>query len=236
MEPPLATFQAGRQAHVPLLAGWNSEEQNGRSVLGRDAAATPENLAAAVNRLYSDQGAKVLKEYASTDNETASQAATDLASDRFIAYGTWKWIDLAAKTGGKPVYRYYYAWPRPAMTAQMGNATAGLAGGVVRGDAPAATRPVPKGAVHSAEIEYALRNLSTNKVYGWTPDDYKVSALMEEYFANFIKTGNPNGANLPVWPKAIGGDTTQFMRIDVDTHAETEGHRGRYLVLDSLDR
>lgn len=241
VEPPLATFQAGKQAHVPLLAGWNSEEQNGRSVLGRDTEATPENLAAAVNRLYSDHGAEVLKEYASTDNETAGQAATDLAGDRFIGYGTWKWIDLAAKTGGKPVYRYYYARPRPAMTAQMGNATAGLAGGVVRGDAaagttPAATRPVPKGAVHSAEIEYALGNLSTNKVYGWTPDDYKVSALMEQYFANFIKMGNPNGANLPAWPKAIGGDTTQFMRIDVNTHAETEEHRGRYLVLDSLNR
>jgi para-nitrobenzyl esterase len=236
LESPLTTFAAGKQAHVPLLAGWNSEEQNGRSVLGREAA-TPENLAAAVNRLYPEHGAEVMKEYAATTIEAASQAATDLASDRFIGYGTWKWIDLAAKTGGKPVYRYYYARPRPAMTPQMGNATAGLAGGVVRAEGPAATpRPVPKGAVHSAEIEYALGNLATNKVYAWTPDDYKVSALMQQYFANFIKTGNPNGANLPEWPKAIGGDTTQFMRIDVDAHAETEEHRGRYLVLDSLTR
>ncbi len=235
-ESPLTTFTAGKQAHVPLLAGWNSEEQNGRSVLGREPA-TPENLAAAVNRLYTAHGAEVLKEYAATNDEAAIQAATDLASDRFIAYGTWKWIDLAAKTGGKPVYRYYYARPRPAMTPQMGNATAGLAGGVVRGAGPAATpRPAPKGAVHSAEIEYALGNLATNKVYAWTPDDYKVSALMEQYFANFIKTGNPNGADLPAWPKAIGGDTTQFMRIDLNTHAETEEHRGRYLVLDSLTR
>ncbi len=235
VESPLKTFTAGRQACVPLLAGWNSEEQNGRSVLGREAAATPENLAAAVNRLYGEHGAEVLKEYASTTNEEAVQAATDLASDRFIGYGTWKWIDLAAKTGGKPVYRYYYARARPAMTPQMGNAIAGLAGGVVRTDGPTATpRPVPKGAVHSAEIEYALGNLATNKVYSWTPDDYKVSTLMEQYFANFIKTGNPNGANLPVWPKVNGGDTSQFMRIDVDAQAQTEAHRGRYLVLDSM--
>jgi len=242
VEPPLATFAAGRQAHVPLLAGWNSEEQNGRAVLGRDTAGTAgnkDNFAAAVNRLYGEHGAEVLKEYAASTDEEASQAATDLASDRFIAYGTWKWIDLAAKTGGKPVYRYYYARPRPAMTPQMGNATAGLAGGVVRTDghplpATAAARPVPKGAVHSAEIEYALGNLGTNKVYAWTPEDYKVSALMEEYFANFIKTGNPNGANLPVWPKAVGGSASQFMRIDVEARAESEQHRGRYLALDSV--
>lgn len=234
-EPPRQIFEGGKQAHVPLLAGWNSEEQGSRSVLGREGAATPENLAAAVNRLYGEHGAKVLKEYRATTDEEAVQAATDLASDRFIAYGTWKWIDLAAKTGGEPVYRYYYARPRPAMNPQMGNATAGLAGGVVRAaGAPATLRPVPKGAVHSAEIEYALGNLATNKVYAWSADDYKVSTLMEQYFANFIKNGDPNGAGLPVWPKVTAGDTSQYMRIDVETRAETEAHRNRYVVLDSL--
>jgi para-nitrobenzyl esterase len=236
-ESPVAIFKAGKQAHVPLLAGWNSEEQGARSVLQREAA-TPANLAAAITRLYSENAEKVAKEYAASTDEEATEVATNLASDRFIAFGTWKWIDLAAKTGGKPVYRYYYARPRPAMTPQMGNATAGLAGGVVRGDgsAPATPRPAPKGAVHSAEIEYALGNLAANKVYSWTPDDFKVSTLMEQYFANFVKTGDPNGAGLPVWPKVVGGDTSQFMRIDVETHSETEQHRGRYLVLDSLSR
>ena len=27
------------------------------------------------------------------------QSATDLASDRFIAYSTWKWFDLHTRTG-----------------------------------------------------------------------------------------------------------------------------------------
>src|SRR5580692_807685 len=35
-QAPAAIFAAGKQADVPLLAGWNSEEQNGRSVLGRE--------------------------------------------------------------------------------------------------------------------------------------------------------------------------------------------------------
>ena len=59
----------------------------------------------------------------------------------------------------------------------------------------------PGGAVHSAEIEYALGNLATNLVYAWTPDDYKVSGIMEGYFANFVKTGNPNGPGLPPGPR-----------------------------------
>ena len=230
---PATIFAAGKQAHVPLLAGWNSEEGNARAVLGQDDP-TPENLDKAIHRLYGEHGAEVAKEYTAANNEDARELATELASARFIAYSTWKWIDLAGKTGGKPVYRYFYSRPRPAMTPQMGNVTAGLAGGVVKAEGPApAARPIPKGAVHSAEIEYALGNLGGNKVYSWSADDYKVSSAMEQYFANFIKTGNPNGAGLSKWPAANSGDV-QFMQIDVNTRAETAQHEGRYRLLDKL--
>jgi para-nitrobenzyl esterase len=231
---PIAIFTAGEQAHVLLLAGWNSEEANARAVLGQDAP-TPENLEKAIHRLYGDHGSDVSKEYAAANNEDARQFATELASDRFIAYSTWKWIDLAGKTGGKPVFRYYYSRPRPVMKASLGNVTAGLAGGVMKADGPAATPPPrPRGAVHSAEIEYALGNLDGNKVYEWSPDDRKVSSVMEEYFANFIKTGDPNDSSLPKWPAANSGDSVQFLRIDVDTHVEIDRHEGRYRLLDRL--
>lgn len=31
--------------------------------------------------------------------------------------------------------------------------------------------------------------------------DYKLSMVMSDYWANFAKYGNPNGINLPNWPK-----------------------------------
>ncbi len=233
-ESPTALFQAGKQAHVPLLAGWNSEEQGARSVLGREQP-TPEAWSQAINRLYPGHADEILREYSATTPDEIRKAATDLASDRFIAFSTWKWIDLAGQTGGKPVYRYYYSRPRPRMNAAMGNVTAGLAGGIVRNTGTAAAPPPPPtGAVHSAEIEYALGNLALNKVYDWTPDDFKVSGVMENYFANFIKTGNPNGTGLPAWPAANSSPNGQFMHIDVETRPETEQHRGRYLLLDRL--
>ncbi len=174
---PDAIFAAGEQAHVPLLVGWNSEESNARSVLGRDPA-TPENLSKAIAKLYSGHAEEAQKAYAAHTDEEALQVATELASDRFIAYSTWKWFSLQNKTGGKPVYRYYYAHPRPAMNASMGNAVAGLAGGVITGrEAAANPRPPARGAVHSAEIEYAMGNLATNKVYAWTPDDFSISEV-----------------------------------------------------------
>jgi para-nitrobenzyl esterase len=92
-------------------------------------------------------------------------------------------------------------------------------------------RPPARGAVHSAEIEYAMGNLDGNKVYAWTPDDYKVSKLMQEYFANFIKTGNPNGKGLPNWPKF---SDNQRLIIDVNTRAEADKVRARYEFLDQL--
>jgi para-nitrobenzyl esterase len=94
--------------------------------------------------------------------------------------------------------------------------------------------PPARGAVHSAEIEYALGNLASNRVYAWTPDDYKVSEVMQGYFANFIKKGDPNGPGLPKWPAVKGGGAVQFMRLDVDSRVEDDKHRARYLFLDQF--
>jgi para-nitrobenzyl esterase len=79
-----------------------------------------------------------------------------------------------------------------------------------------------------------MGNLSTNKVYAWTPEDYAVSKTMEEYFANFIKTGNPNGAGLLEWPAYKAGNNFQRMRLDVNPRVEAEPHRDRFLALDAL--
>ena len=76
-----------------------------------------------------------------------------------------------------------------------------------------------------------MGNLAGNKVYAWTPDDYKVSKVMLEYFANFVKTGDPNGKGLPKWPK-VGPNDADVMIIDVNTRAEKEKNRSRYLFLD----
>lgn len=234
--PPRQIYAEGKQAHVPLLAGWNSQEGPAERILGK-AEPTPENYASAVRKLYPDHAEEALKVYGAATREQVLENATALSGDRFIGYSTWVWSNLCEKTGGKPVFRYYYSRPRPAMRPEMGNAVAGLAGGVIRSPGAGATpAPPARGAVHSAEIEYALGNLATNRVYAWTEDDYKVSRTMEEYFANFIKTGNPNGSNLPKWPAANSDKSVPVMHIDVESRAEPEKHRERFEFLDKLSR
>jgi len=232
---PADILEAGEQAHVPLLAGWNSTEVPYQMITYGDAP-TPENYVKKIKTFYPNNTDEILKLYPGSTQDEVIKSATELGSARFITYGTWKWEELSAKTGGQPVYSYIFSRPRPAMVASMGNARAGLAGGVVKGganDAPSKMPPPYPGAVHSAEIEYALGNLGGNKVYNWGPDDYKVSATMEAYFANFIKTGNPNGKGLPQWP-ANKGSITQYININVNTVAQPADDRPRYLLLDQI--
>ena len=211
---PFKIYEAGEQAQVPLLVGWNSEEMNYHFLLGAKEP-TPANFESVVHKLYGDHAGQILKYYPATTKEEAKQSAIALASDRFIAFSTWKWSYMQSKTAGNnPVYRYYYSHPRPAPKS---------------GDQPA-----PEGAVHSSEIEYAMGNLPTNNVYDWSPDDYKVSHIMQDFFANFVKTGNPNGLGVPHWKPLSEGEKPQFMHIDVNTRLESFTHRDRYLFLDKI--
>ncbi|MCB0080211.1 MAG: carboxylesterase family protein, partial [Caldilineaceae bacterium] len=228
-QSPTAMLAAGEQAHVPLLVGWNSEEMNYRALLGEHAP-TPENYTAVVRELYGEQTEEVLDLYPGATAEEVERSATELAGDRFLVYSTWQWAE-AQRHAGCPVYRYYYAHPRPPMAPEMGNAVAGLAGGVIRdpdADAASVAMPPAKGAVHSADIEYAMGNLATNLVYVWTAEDEQISELMQGYYANFVKTGNPNGPGLPAWPRADEGPEMHYMVWDVEPRVEVDQHRARY--------
>jgi para-nitrobenzyl esterase len=221
---------AGEQAKVPLLAGSNTEEQGARAVLA-GGEPTPETLAAAIQKSYGDQAEPVLKAYAATTTDEVFEAAMHLASARFISYGTWKWTELHMQTSGRPVYRYLYAKVRPAYLGMPGQPPpAAPAPG--RGGAP--RPPAPRGAAHSAEIQYAMGNLDLDRRYAWEPADHDVSKTMQAYFVNFIKTGKPDGPGLPPWPAYRPDTNYQRMRIDVQSQAEPEPHRDRYLALDAV--
>jgi para-nitrobenzyl esterase len=125
-------------------------------------------------------------------------------------------MDLQRRTGHAPVYYYYFAQARPAKR----DGSAGP----------------DRGAVHSGEIEYALGNLSSNDVYAWTAADHHVSATMEGYWANFIRTGSPNGPGLPRWPVVAPKDGGLLRQvIGTHTHTRVDRNAARYGFLQRIE-
>ncbi len=222
-------FEAKQQAQVPLLLGWNSAEIPGGAFL--QGPANAENFVNRVKKEYPSNHEEVLKLYpvGNTDRDV-EVSATALASDRFIAYSTWKWFDLHRNNSTQPVYRYLYSKLRPELVDK--SLASGLAGGTVKKDANTPA-PKPVGAPHACEIEYCMGNLPLVKDYAWTPDDYKVSETMFNFFANFIKTGNPNSDKLPSWSAAKAGDKMPaVMIIDTESKEVKAENDARYEFLD----
>jgi para-nitrobenzyl esterase len=73
------------------------------------------------------------------------------------------------------------------------------------------------GAVHSADLPYVFGfypktgNISGN--FGDT--DYQLADLIQTYWTNFARTGNPNGGTLPNWPEF--GSAQNFIRFTQDS-------------------
>jgi len=222
-------FNAGEQAQVPLLLGWNSAEIPGYAFT--QGPYTEETYINKVKEAYPSDFEEVLKLYPHGSAKEIELSATDFASDRFISYSTWKWFDLHRKNSTQPVYRYLFSKIRPPLVDK--SLEAGLAGGTVAKDSNSPEMPGPVGASHASEIEYCLGNLYLSTEYAWAKEDYLVSETMLEYFANFVKTGNPNVATLPQWPPAEANDPTPpVMIIDLDSKAVDAKQDARYLFLD----
>ena len=216
-------FEKNEQAQVPLLAGWNSLEGHPMQAL-QGQAPTVQNFKNALKTQFGDMTDEIFDAYGiTTDEDVLSQKGLDLASDLFTGFPTWKVCDYHAKSG-LPVYRYHYMHPRPQVSAKMGDKTGALAGGVrektEEEKKAAAQQPaIAPGAVHSADIEYAMGTLDTNEYYDWQQEDYDISKLFLSYYANFCKTGNPNGEGLPQWTAITKDnlDAAPVMKIDVES-------------------
>ena len=217
-----AVFEKGEQAQVPLLAGWNSLEGTPMQML-RDQAPTLQNYKNAMKAQFGDATDEIFNAYGIVaDEDVVSQKGFDLASDLFTGFPTWKVCDYHVKTTSQPVYRYHYMHPRPQVSAKMGDMTGGLAGGVrekTEEEKKAQQPAIAPGAVHSADIEYAMGTLDTNEFYDWQEADYAISKLFLSYYANFCKTGNPNGEGLPQWTAITKDnlDSAPVMIIDVES-------------------
>ncbi len=226
-------FEAKEQAQIPLLLGWNSAEIPGMAFT--QGPYSKENYEAKVKEAFPKTYKEALELYPYGSEREIEISATALASDRFIAYSTWKWFDLHRKNSAQPVYRYLYSKLRPPL--RDNTLTSGLAGGTVKkdADAPQAPTPQPVGAPHACEIEYCMGNLHLVDDYAWTSEDYKVSQDMQNYFANFIKTGNPNGTDLPEWnPAQAKDDSPSVMIIDVESKESKAVDDARYRFLDKF--
>ena len=207
-----AIYAAGEQSHVPLLAGWNADENRVYSVFG-DKRPTAEGFAKAVHAEYGDLAGEVLRLYPARTDSEAVRSAGDLAGDRFIIISTWKWIDMQLETGGSPVYRYSF------------DRAVQVAPGTVVNGMPATSADI--GAVHASEISYVFGAIGAMHNVAWEPADWRLSDEIGTYWTNFAKTGNPNGGGLPEWPRYTVEGGRKVMHLDVALRAAPETHRDR---------
>lgn len=202
-------YAAGKQAHIPLLAGWNADESRAE-VIFANPQPTAESFRLKATAEFGPNTEEFLKLYPASTDAEAVRSAGDLASDRFIIYSTWRWLEAQVKTGDAPVYRYRFDLGSP-------------------GDK---FHPATIGAFHSDDIEYVFGTLDSRQEAKWRPEDRKLSEEIGQYWTNFARTGDPNGDDLAKWPTYNAADGWQVMHLDANSEAKPDSQRDRYLFLD----
>ena len=213
-----ATYASGRQAHVPLLAGWNADEVRSGVVLAKQKA-TARSFSEDVRKRFGDRADAILQVYPAATDAEALESAAALAGDTFIGHATWKWIETHLKTGASPVYRYSFDRKIP------------VAPGTKVNGQPATSKDV--GARHAGEIEYVFGALDSREGVPWESADRKLSDQMTTYWANFARTGDPSGGGGPKWPRYDAEDGRKVLHLDQRVWDGEDSTRAR---LEALDR
>jgi para-nitrobenzyl esterase len=199
-EPLAATYAAGRQAQVPLLAGWNSDEGS------FFAGMTADQWKSMARMYFKKRVGECLNLYPAQNDEQAARSALDYGSDAFCAFSAWLWIESHRETCHLPIYRYHFELAAP----------------------PSKFHP-ESFSFHSDEIEYVFGTLDTRPGAVWRPEDRKLSELMMSYWTNFAKTGNPNGPGLPDWPQCGEQDELLHLDSTVRSAPDTLRPRYAFL-------
>ena len=212
-------YAAGEHNAVPLLAGWNADEIRVSVTMAKDKP-TAVSFAEQTRKRFGPAADAILNAYAATTDAEAIEAAAALANDTFIGYATWKWIQVHAASTRAPVYRYSFDRKIPIPPDTKIN-------GVVASSADI-------GARHAGEIEYVFGALDSIANVAWPTQDRTLSDQMMSYWANFARSGNPNGKGLPKWPAYNAASGDGVMHLDTTIAAKKDAFRARYEALDAL--
>ena len=165
-------YKAHRQPRVPIMLGSNSADTAGNRI----KATTKEQLFARFGQ-WSGQAK------AAYDPDGSADVATLIAeaNDDFGQAEPARFAASAFAANGSPAYLYRFSYVQAAMRERM-----------------------QAGTPHGGEISFVSGTLGTGgsgPPLPPTPEDLKVSRMAQSYWVNFARSGDPNGAGLPPWPR-----------------------------------
>jgi para-nitrobenzyl esterase len=208
---PYAVFAEGKEAPVPLLAGWNSDE--GTTFPHAKTLAAYQDW---VRRKYPDIAERLLELYPARTDDEAKSASKAIVRDSLFAWGPWSVARLHA-SHGFPAYLYHFSHPQP------------LKAGVTYDEIDTADG---LGTFHSSEYPYIFGTLD-GLSRDWGQADRVISETLQSYWVAYAYAGSPNAPGLVNWPRSDAkAETTMFLGDKVGAGAVPQ--LDRIKLFDSL--
>jgi para-nitrobenzyl esterase len=199
-------------ANVPLIAG-SVENENGWVGPPPYELADDEMLTRFTNNLANKdptEGQKLLGLYKRLHPQTRNQMLWLMAeSDDQRRHAAQELCRLKAEQGTAASYLYFFNWQSPVHNDRMGS-------------------------YHTLDIPFVFYNMDIGaSMTGSAQKRYQLGHVMSAAWAAFARSGNPNHADMPAWPK-YDPATLPTMVFGDDVHVANDPNKEERLALDAL--
>jgi para-nitrobenzyl esterase len=196
-------FDRGEQAHVPILAGFNSGEIRSLRVLAPPASASAAEYEQHIRAAYGDLADAFLRLYPASDYKESI-----LKTTRDALYG-WTAERLVRKQRAVGLPSYLYLWDHSYPAADQADLHA----------------------FHASELPYVFGTFRSGTPPLWpkvpdTAEEQGLSDQMLDYWTSFARSGQPRAKRGPAWPAFDA--RRSYLHITDAPHPATELMPGMY--------
>jgi len=205
-DDPINVWAKGKQLNAPMIVGYNHDEATFFMARDGDIPKTADEFQASVRKRYADAAGQLLALYPVKTDDDVYWSEISVRTERGMGLNARLQLRGMSTVPAK-AYEYHFS------------------------HLPEVVADPKRGVSHASELVYVFGTIPANADAG----SRQMSEAIMNYWTQFAKTGDPNQAGLPQWPRFQKGNEA-YLELKNPIHAAKDLNKDKLDIFEKVQQ